>query len=113
MNLNFIPNAMSPKRIKVRNMAKVSFHNGVGPGLSDCWAGCPCNTPIGGNWSAWAKVSFRSSRQLSDVETARFLFSASNLSTAGPLAPHLQGRVSSPGPLLVHHKTHLGVSSPI
>lgn len=41
MNLNFIPNAMSPKRIDVRMVAKVSFHNGVEPGLSGVFGWLP------------------------------------------------------------------------
>lgn len=32
--MNFIPNAMSPKRTNVRNTAKVSVHDGAELGLS-------------------------------------------------------------------------------
>lgn len=41
VNLNFTPNTMSPKRVNVRNTAKVSFHNGAELGLSGCLAGLP------------------------------------------------------------------------
>lgn len=53
--MNFIPNAMSPKRTNVRNTAKVSVHDGAELGLSAFLAGFPCNTTTNVNWSARAK----------------------------------------------------------